>query len=149
MKKEASLLHARLAKGEDPDKLEKEAFTAGGLPGTPPTTKMEKVRRTSIPAAHQSVMDLKVGQISEAISDPSGNYIYKVVSKETLPLDTVKNEIRNQLSAQRYREAMQGFQNNAELNEGYFGANRAPGMPLPPHPGRKNVPARDRDDDPD
>jgi len=147
MKKEAGLLRARLVKGEDPDKLEKEAFTAGGLPGNPPSTKMEKVRRTSLPATHQSAMELKVGEVSEVISDPSGNYIYKIVSKETLPLDSVKTEIRNQLSAQRYREAMQSFQNNADLNEAYFGPNRAPGMPMMPR-GRK-PPMKDKDDDPD
>ncbi len=147
MKKEANLLHARLVKGEDPEKLEKEAFTAGGLPGTPPITKMEKIRRSSIPATHQAVMELKVGEVSEVISDPSGNYIYKLVSKETLPLESVKTEIRNQIAAQRYRESMQGFQNNAELNDAYFGPTRAPGMPLPPHPGRR--PARDKDRDQD
>ncbi len=148
MKKEAALLHARLLKGDDPDKLEKEAFTAGGLPGNPPPTKMEKVRRTSLPAAHQSAMELKVGEISEVISDPSGNYIYKIVSKETLPLDSVKTEIRNQLSAQRYREAMASFQNNAELNEAYFGPNR-PGMPVMPHGRRPPAQSRDKDNDPD
>jgi hypothetical protein len=110
---------------------------------------MEKVRRTSLPAAHQTVMDLKVGEISEVISDPSGNYIYKVVSKETLPLDTVKTEIRNQISAQRYREAMQGFQNNADLNEAYFGPTRAPGMPVMPHGRKPPAQSRDKDDDPD
>lgn len=147
MKKEAAILHARLLKGEDPEKLEKEAFTSGGLPGTPPPTKMEKVRRTSLPASHQSVMDLKPGEVSDVISDPSGNYIYKMVSKETLPLDTVKTEIRNQLSSQRYREAMQHFQNNAELNDAYFGPSRAPGMPMIPR-GPK-PPAKPEDEDRD
>jgi hypothetical protein len=148
MKKEATVLHGRLVKGEDPDKLEKEAFTAGGLPGTPPPTKMEKVRRTSLPGAHQSVMGLKAGEVSEVISDASGNYIYKLVSKETVALDTAKTEIRNQISAQRYREAMQGFQNNADLNDAYFGAAR-PGMPVMPRGHKAPAQSRDKDDDPD
>jgi len=147
MLKEANLLHARLVKGEDPDKIQKEAFAAGGLPGTAPPTKMEKVRRTSLPVSHQSVMDLKPGEVSDVISDPSGNYIYKMVSKETLPLDTVKNEIKGQLSSQRYRDAMQHFQNNAEMNEGYFGAVRGPGMPMPPRGNRPPVQPRDNDPD--
>jgi len=147
MKKEANLLHARLAKGEDPDKLEKEAFVAGGLQGTPPPTKMEKVRRTNLPAAHQSVMDLKPGDVSDVISDPSGNYVYKMISKETLPLDNVKKEIQNQLSAQRYRDAMQKFQNNADLNDAYFGPGRPAGMPMPPRGPRP--PSKPGDDDRD
>jgi len=147
MKKEAELIRARLVKGEDPEKLQKESFAAGGLPGTPPPTKMEKVRRTSLPSNHQSVMDLKPGEVSQVISDPSGNYIYKMISKDTLPLDTVKTEIKNQLSSQRYREAMQHYQNNADLNDAYFGPARGPGMPMPPRGPRPPVKpdAEDRD----
>ena len=132
MKAEAARLRKRLVAGEDAEKLEKAAFTAGGLPGTPPPTKMEKVRRTTLPPAHQSVMELKPGDVSEVISDPSGNYIYKMVSKETMPLDSVKTEIKNTISAQRYRDAMQKYQNNADLNDAYFGPMRGPGMPVPP-----------------
>jgi hypothetical protein len=146
MKKEASLLRERLVKGEDPDKLEKAAFVAAGLPGNPPPTKMEKVRRTSLPASQQSAMELKVDEVSEVISDASGNYIYKLVSKETLPVDSVKNEIHNQLSAQRYRESMQRFQSGAELNDAYFGPARGPGMPMPPR-GNPGAPAKDNDRD--
>jgi len=147
MKKEANALHARLLKGEDPDKLAKEAYVAGGLPGTPPPTKMEKVRRPSLPANHQSVMELKPGEVSEVISDPTGNYIYKLISKETLPLDDkIKTEIKNQLSSQRYRDAMQHFQNNAELNDSYFGPGRM-GMPIPPRGGKPPVQPRDNDPD--
>jgi hypothetical protein len=146
MKKEASALRERLVKGEDPDKLEKAAFTAAGLPGNPPPTKMEKVRRTSLPTSQQSVMDLKVDEVSDVISDASGNYIYKLVSKETLPVDAVKNEIHNQLSAQRYREAMQHYQGGAEFNDAYFGPARGPGMPMP----RGNpAPPKEKDKDKD
>lgn len=148
MTKEAKVLRARAVKGEDPDKLQKEAYTASGLPGAPPSTKMEKIRRPSLPAAHQAVMDLKPGEVSEVISDPSGNYIYKMISKETLPLDDkTKTEIRNTLSSQRYREAMQHYQNNAELNDAYFGPGRGPGMPMPPRGGKPPVQPRDNDPD--
>ena len=40
--------------------------------------KMEKVRRTMLPANHQAVFGLKVGEVSEVITDPNGgHYIYK------------------------------------------------------------------------
>jgi hypothetical protein len=147
MKKEATLLRERLVKGEDPDKLEKVAFTAAGLPGNPPPTKMEKVRRTSLPASQQSVMDLKADEVSEVISDASGNYIYKLVSKETLPVDAVKTEIHNQLSAQRYRESMQRYQGGAEFNDAYFGPARGPGMPMPPRGNPAGPKDKDKDRD--
>ena len=145
MKKEADLLRARAVKGEDPDKLEKEAFVAGGLLGTPPPTRMDKVRRPSLPMDHQKILDMKPGEVSEVISDPSGNYIYKMVSKEPMPLDSVKVEIRNQISSQRYREAMQHYQIAPELNDAYFGPSRSPAM----GPRGNKPPTQQGEDDPD
>lgn len=147
MKKLAVSLQARAAKGEDPDKLQKEAYTAAGLPGNAPNTKMEKVRRTTLPNNHQVVMDMKPGEVSQVISDPnSGSYIYKMVSKETLALDGVKPEIKNAISSQRYRDSMQGFQGGVDLNDAYFGPTRNPAMP--PRPGgakQSSQPAEDPD----
>ena len=145
MTKLAAGLRARAATGEDPDKLQKEAYAAAGLPGSAPSTKMEKVRHTTLPANHQAVMDLKPGDVSEVISDPnSGHYIYKLVSKETLSVDTVKTEIRSTISSQRYRDSMQGFQGNVELNDAYFGPTRNPAMP--PLPRGAKPPAQQVED---
>src|SRR6266446_6402335 len=145
MTKLAAGLRARAAKGEDADTLQKEAYAAAGLPGNAPSTKMEKVRRTTLPANHQAVMDLKPGDVSEVISDPnSGHYIYKLVSKETLSVDTVKAEIRSTISSQRYRDSMQGFQGNVDLNDAYFGPTRNPAMP--PLPRGAKPPAQQAED---
>src|SRR5258708_18969709 len=147
MTKLAVTLRARAAQGEDPDKLQKEAYAAAGLPGSAPSTKMEKVRRTTLPANHQAVMDLKPGEVSELISDPnSGHYIYKLISKETLTVETVKSEIRNAISSQRYRDSMQTFQGNVDLNDAYFGPTRNPAMPPPP---RGAKPPAQQAEDPD
>lgn len=125
MTKAADEIRIRAVKGEDPDTLEKEAYTDAGLPGNPMSTKMEIVRRTTLPATHLMVMDLKPGEVSAVISDPgSGHYIYKMISKQTLPLDAVKTEIRNTISSQRYRDGMQEFQGNIDLNDAYFGPSR-------------------------
>src|SRR6202166_3288209 len=145
MTKLAAGLRARATKGEDPDTLQKEAYAAAGLPGNAPSTKMEKVRRTTLPANHQTVMDLKPGEVSEVISDPnSGHYIYKLVSKETLSVDTVKPEIRSTISSQRYRDSMQNFQGNVDLNDAYFGPTRNPAMP--PLPRGAKPPAQQAED---
>jgi hypothetical protein len=147
MKKTAVALRIRAASGEDPDQLQKEAYVAAGLQGTAPSTKMEKVRRNTMPSAHVVVFDLKPNQVSELISDTSGHYIYKLLSKQTLPLETVKQEIRSTLSAQRYRDSMQPFQTgNAELNDAYFGPTRNPVMPPAPKGAKPtNQPAADPD----
>ena len=69
-------------------------------------------RRRAAPRCqgHQEVMDLKAGEVSEVVTEPNGYYVYKMVSKETASLDTVKPDIRRIISSQRYREGMTGFQ---------------------------------------
>lgn len=147
MTKLAESLRAQAVDGEDPDALQKKAYTEAGLPGNAPPTKMDKVRRTMVPANHQAVFGLKVGEVSEVITDPGGgHYIYKVISKETMPLDSVKTEIRNTISGQKYRDSMQGFQDSAALNDAYFGPARGPVMPpRPKGPPPSDQPAADRD----
>jgi PPIC-type PPIASE domain len=134
MTKLAADLRARAAQGEDPEKLQKEAYADAGFPGNAPSTKMENVRRNSLPTTHQMVFDLKPGEVSEVISDPnSSHYIYKMITIETLPLDAVKTEIQRIISSEHYRESMQGFQGNVDLSDAYFGpAPRPTAMPLPP-----------------
>jgi hypothetical protein len=148
MTKFAATLRERAAKGEDFDKLQKDAFAEAGMKGTSPETKINKARRTTLPPKHAAVFDLKAGEVSELISDPGGHYIYKVVSKQTMPLDSVKDEIRGTLSAQRYRDAMQGFQkaDNADLNDAYFGVGPKAPTTMPARGGK--APAKD-DQDPD
>jgi parvulin-like peptidyl-prolyl isomerase len=135
MQKEADKLRTRAAAGEDFAKLQDEAYQLAGTKTKAPSTKMNDVRRNGLPPAHASVMDLKTGEISPVISDPSGFYIYKVVSKETEPLDKVKEEIRGALRTQRMQEQMQAVQQSATptLDEAYFGPEMPPmhGMPLP------------------
>ena len=130
MSKLAESLRARAAAGEDFAKLQKEAFTAAGTKVESPTVSMPKVRRTGLPPAHAAVFDLKPGEVSAVLSDSGGHYVYKVVSKEQLPLDQVKEEIRGTLRTQRVRDAMDKVQNSfkTETNEAYFGPAGPGGM---------------------
>ena len=147
MTKVADDLRARAVKGEDPDKLQKEAYAAAGLTGNAPSTKLEKVRGGALPANHRAVMDLKPGEVSQVVSDLNGpHYIYKLVSKETLALDAVKPEIRSLISSQRYRDSTQSFQSGIDLNDAYFGSSRNPAMPPAP---RGAKPPAQQDEDPD
>ena len=141
MTKTAAALRGRAAKGEAFDTLEKEAYLAAGLKGNPPTTKMDKVRPTTLPPAHRAALELKPGETSEVISDTTGHYIYKLVSKQTLPLETVKPEIKNMIATQRFRDAMQEFQGTSQLNDAYFGIKPKP----PVQPGKEPEPDADPD----
>jgi bifunctional DNA-binding transcriptional regulator/antitoxin component of YhaV-PrlF toxin-antitoxin module len=146
MTRVASDLRARAMKGEDFEKLQKEAFVRAGLRANAPPAKMDKVRLTTLPAAHRPVLELKPGEISAVIDDPSGHYIYKLVRKKTLSLDAVKTEIRYALATQRYQEAMEAYQASPDLNEDYFGFT----LPTPPsRPGNRPRKPDELDDDDD
>ena len=131
MTKLADSLRERAAAGEDFVKLQKEAFEASGTKVENPTVNLPKVRRTGLPPAHSEVFELKTGEVSKVISDNGGHYIYKVVSKDILPLDQVKEEIHNKLKSERMKEMMDKYTNSFQAvpNEDYFGP---PGPSGPP-----------------
>ncbi len=131
MTKLAESLRARAAAGEDFTKLQKEAFEAAGMKIESPTVALPSVRRTGLPPGHVAVFDLKAGEVSQVINDSGGHYIYKVNSKQELPLEQVKNEIHSTLQNQRTREAMDKVNSSfkVETNEAYFGPG---GVNTPP-----------------
>lgn len=128
MKSEADALQARAAAGEDLGKLQKESYEFAGLKTTPPNINMGKIRRTSLPAGHASVMDLKPGETSQVISDPTGYFVYKVGDKDTIPLDKVRQDIQGTMRAKRFQDSMQAVQQSAtpSYDENYFGAPATP-----------------------
>jgi hypothetical protein len=67
-------------------------------------------------------MDLKPGEVSLVLADPSGYFIYRVKTKETLPLDQVREEIKATLRSQRMQDEMRGIPDSAtpSLDEAYF-----------------------------
>jgi hypothetical protein len=134
MSKLAESLRARADAGEDFAKLQKEGFTAAGRKEELPTVSMSNVRRAKLPPSHAPVFDLKPGEVSVIYSDAGGYSVYKMVSKESVPLDQVKEEIRGTLRTQRVREAMDKVQNSftTETNEAYFGPAGAGGVRQPP-----------------
>jgi hypothetical protein len=136
----ADTLRERASKGDDITTLQKEAFTAAGMKMDSPTVNLPKVRRTGLPPAHAEVFDLKVGEVSKVITDNGGHYIYKVVSRETLPFDQVTQEIHNTLKNQRVKDMMEKYTNSYHVdeNEAYFGP---PGPPSPMgRPGARPMP---------
>ncbi len=121
MTKLAADLRARAASGEDPDQLQVEAYTAAGIPGTSPNTRMEKVRRATLPPRQELVMDMKPGEVSEVFSDPGGaHFIYKMISKDALTLQDVKAEIRTAISGHRFRDSMKSFEGDVVFSDAYF-----------------------------
>jgi hypothetical protein len=151
MTKVAVELRVRAVNGEDPDKLQIEAYTEAGIPRTNSDTKMEKVRRASLPPQHEAVMEMKPGEVSEVFSDPGGaHFIYKMIGKRTLTLEETKTEIRGVISSQRYRDGMKSFQGDVVFSDAYF---NPPGKPASTTPqnrtGRRKTPPAPQGEDHD
>ena len=138
MKDEADKLHQQAAAGGDFAKLQDEAFQTAGIKSGSPTTSMGKMRRSMLPPDQVSVMDMKAGEVSPLITDQNGYFIYKMKSKDTIPLDQAKDEIKGTMRAERFQASMKAIQDSATstLDEKYFGAAppmpMRPGMPMPP-----------------
>ena len=123
MTKEADELRAGAVAGEDFNKLQDEAFAGAGIKTSASTRNLDKMRRASLPPAHVTAFDLKPGEVSQVITDASGHYIYKLDSKELLPLDAVKVEIKNKLQSENTQDAMKKIQDSftTDMNDAYFG----------------------------
>jgi PPIC-type PPIASE domain len=124
----ADNLHTRAAAGEDFQKLQKEAYEAAGVKSATPPTANHKVRRGSLPASQASVFDMKPGELSPILNEPSGYYFYKLVSKTTPSWADTKEEIRNTLSGQRLQAIQKNTQGvvSYKLNKEYFGPDATP-----------------------
>lgn len=124
MKNTADELHGRAEKGEDFAVLQKDAYKAAGYSSTGGLLKaeIEKRRPRDMPASQKSLTDLPPGTISQVFDEPNGHFIYKVMSKRTLPIEEVRAEIVQKLHGERLerfqREAHEG--RSAILNETYF-----------------------------
>src|SRR5271165_380877 len=130
----AEQIQKRWVAGDDPDKLEKEATEQAGLATPPANVNIGPRRSGTLPEAHESVFDLKPGEISMVFADPANFYIYKVVSVRTVPLSEAKASITSTLQRQLVTDRIQQIQNSVTpvLNDTYFG----PENPLPPPPPR-------------
>lgn len=122
LRAEAEKIRARLAAGEDFDKVQKEIYTAKGYKVSPPPTSIPNWRKESVPPAQAPLFDMKEGELSQVMIEPAGAYVYKVEKKQATPLETVKSEIEAQLSGQKMRDAMESLTASVkpQLNEAYF-----------------------------
>lgn len=129
-------VQARATKGEEMSKLQKDAYTALGIAATPPTTDLSVARHgTFPPKIDQEIFSHKAGEVFRS-DDANGHMLYRVESRQTSPMESVKAEITQQL----FREKMEA--KTKELNspvhvdyeETYFGPPNPPMTLKPPAP---------------
>jgi hypothetical protein len=133
MKAEAEKIHGAAAAGGDFEQLQQQAFEAAHLKSSSPNVSLGKLVIGRLPLDHQKVFELDPGQVSELISDSTGYYVYKVVSKEMTPLSQAKPEIRNLIQVQKMQASTDALLKNIsyQVNADYFGALPAASRPKP------------------
>jgi hypothetical protein len=132
-------IQARAAKGEDMSKLQKDAYTALAIAATPPTTELGLTRHGAFPPkVEQEIFSHKAGEVFRS-DEGTGHLIYRVESKQTSPLESVKAEITQQLFRQKMEAKTKELNSSVhtEYDEKYFGPPAAPAVSkprVPPNP---------------
>jgi len=123
LKAEGEKARARLVAGDDPDKVEKDFYEAEGSKMPPPPTTIPNWRRDAVPPSQVALFDLKPGDISPVTVEPAGVYVYKVIDKKMIPIESVRSEIEAQLGAEKLRSTIDSLTSSVkpEFNQAYFG----------------------------
>jgi hypothetical protein len=128
----ASDIRERAARGEETQKLQDEVYKILALP-SPPKTDLGMKRRGVLPVAiEKDLLALKPGEVTKLETEMSGFNIYKVRSRDTIPLEFVKAEIVRDLHQKNMEVAMKAVTGNLhpEFNEQFFGPTGRTGGPI-------------------
>jgi hypothetical protein len=134
IKAKADELRERAAAGEDFDQLQREAYKDLGINVTPPRTKLNMVRRTSLPQDEAKVFDFNVGELSPVLESGGALVILKLESKQSIPIESAGPEIKSILQRDRLQHELQSATNNvkAQFNLKYLDMPSAPELFPPP-----------------
>jgi hypothetical protein len=118
MKALAEKMHVRAAAGEDFAVLQKEIFQQSGIQGDP-NIEVSDVMRGTLSAEQNQVFDMALGAVSPVISDATGYFVYKLVSKRTPTFDAVREQVAIEMANKRSSAELKRIE-NAKVNEAYF-----------------------------
>jgi hypothetical protein len=121
MKELAEQVYARAVAGEDFDKLQKEAFKVAEI-ATDPNIKVEDLRRGDLSEVQNVIFDLEPGKISALLTDQTGYFIYKLMSRTVPPFEIVKPQVTVRMQNDKSAEAVHKIEklSEAEVNAAYF-----------------------------
>jgi len=132
IKQLAADIRERAARGEETQKLQDEAYKTLNLPASP-RTDLGMKRHGGLPAAiEKDLFALRPGEVTKLESEPSGLNIYKLRSRDTIPVESVKGEIVRDLHKKNMEEAIKAVTGavHSELNDQFFGPTGGRGGPI-------------------
>jgi len=124
----ASDIRERAARGEDVTSLQVEVYSTLGLKAQPPQTELSvNPKPTFSPSVDQDINALKAGEVTKVEVEPSGFNIYKVRSRNTIPLEQARAQIVREISQKHIDDALKAATSSvhSDLNEQYFSLQHA------------------------
>lgn len=97
VKAEMEALRTRAAAGDDLNQLLHDAFAHLHIQAAPPPVNTMTIRQNTLQGEEAKAFDLKPGEITPVIDTAASFAIYKMESKEPLPIDSLRPEIENAL----------------------------------------------------
>ncbi|MGZ4844172.1 MAG: peptidylprolyl isomerase [Candidatus Angelobacter sp.] len=131
----AGEIRERAAKGEDITSLQVEVYNTLGLNSQPPQTELSVNPKPTFPAnVEQDIDALKAGEVTKVEFEPSGFNIYKMRSRNTIPLEQAKAQIVREISQKNIDAALKAATSgvHSDLNEEYFSPRHAVAPPRIP-----------------
>jgi hypothetical protein len=128
----------RVVKGDDPEQIQKDVYRTLGIGSVPPTDLGKQARKDFVKDESAEVFSLTAGDVSKVETELASYVVYKVISKETLGENEVKDQISREMARRNIEKANQAITQSVEpvYNEKYFGPPVAEPM-VPgksPHP---------------
>jgi len=137
-------LHARAGAGEDFSALQQEAYADLGIKGNLPPTKLSIMQRENLLPDQAKAFDLRPGDVSEVLDSQGGFSIFKLVSKNFVPMEFARAEIQAVLLREHMHHVLQDSTKDikAQFNLKYLEMSSAPELfplsligPVPPRRG--------------
>jgi hypothetical protein len=125
----ANDIRERAARGEETQRLQDEVYKTLSLP-SPPKTDLGMKRRGGLPAGiERDLLALKPGEVTRLEAEMSGLNIYRLRSRDTIPLEFVKAEIVRDLHQKNMEAAIKSVTASihSDLNEQFFGPTSGKG----------------------
>ena len=135
LRTKAEEYHARAAKGEDLEQMQKEIQAAN--PGSSvPSTKTATVRRNNLSPEEAIVFNLKPGEITPVVDARGAFEILRLVSVRPIPLETVRADIKTALANGHLQLLMKDATKDvtAKFNLMYLQLPKTPELFLAPSP---------------
>jgi parvulin-like peptidyl-prolyl isomerase len=131
----ASEARQRAIKGDDPEQIQKDVYSALGIGVPPPTDLGKQARKDFVAEESAELFSLQPGDVSKLETELASYVIYKVISRETLSEKEVKEQSSREIARRNIEKANQAITQpvQPEYNEKYFGPP-VPDVPTPVTP---------------